>query len=350
MSEHESRQPIEPLDPAEEASAEALARVLADPTLAGSGARERAAACEVAALRRVLGDGPTTAGWSARREARLVRRVLERTTREDLSWRGELRLVAGSVRERVAASPLLRFLAASLLLHLLGGPLVAWWLHRAEAPPDFVLTFDPTPRGPGATGEGAAAEERADVAGHGLGAPALDPDGSARPPADRVENALRRARFALARTRLVVAPGPPGAEEGPEMALLAARSRWLEARAWSEILDERASLERAGTVGLALLADACLDRFAQEGRRPELLNAVLSRLAASAEAAEGGPALRARRAALLERARAYGLWPAPAGFDPEAALDPLSAADLATLHALLAEAGLDPTRVAAAPR
>ena len=66
--------------------------------------------------------------WSPIREGALVGRVLSQTTREDLSWRGDLRLVAGFIRERLAASPILKVVAASLLVHLIALPVVGWYV------------------------------------------------------------------------------------------------------------------------------------------------------------------------------------------------------------------------------
>ena len=58
----------------------------------------------------------------------LVPEVLARTTREDLSWRGDLRLLGGYLRERLSASHALRVAAASLLVHLAVLPVLAYFV------------------------------------------------------------------------------------------------------------------------------------------------------------------------------------------------------------------------------
>lgn len=60
-------------------------------------------------------------------DAVLVARILATTTREDLSWSGDLRLVGGFLRDRLRSSRLLRFVAASLLLHLIALPVLAYY-------------------------------------------------------------------------------------------------------------------------------------------------------------------------------------------------------------------------------
>jgi len=75
-----------------------------------------------------------------RDEARFVDAVLARTTREDLSWRGDLRLLRAFLGERLRASPALRLVAASLALHLVAAPALAWWmLHERPAERAFTL-------------------------------------------------------------------------------------------------------------------------------------------------------------------------------------------------------------------
>jgi len=60
--------------------------------------------------------------------APLTARVLDCTTREDLTWRGDVRLYGRYLRGRLAESAWLRLAAASLLLHLLALPAVAVYL------------------------------------------------------------------------------------------------------------------------------------------------------------------------------------------------------------------------------
>ena len=60
-------------------------------------------------------------------DSELVERILASTTREDLSWRGDLQLVGGFLRQRLRASLLLRVVAASLLLHVVALPVLAYY-------------------------------------------------------------------------------------------------------------------------------------------------------------------------------------------------------------------------------
>ena len=64
--------------------------------------------------------------WSAGREKALLRRILAETTRQDLRLRGDLRLVARFVRQRLGSSPALRALAATVLLGFFVTSLFAW--------------------------------------------------------------------------------------------------------------------------------------------------------------------------------------------------------------------------------
>lgn len=68
---------------------------------------------------------------------RLADAVLARTVREDLGWRGDLRLVRNFVSNRMRSSLILRFAAASLLVHLIALPVIAayraWQADKHEA-------------------------------------------------------------------------------------------------------------------------------------------------------------------------------------------------------------------------
>ncbi len=66
--------------------------------------------------------------------ARVVEGVLGASTRQDLSWRGDLRLVRGFVQRRLAQSPSLRAVAALLLLQVLLAPGVLAFLALRPAP------------------------------------------------------------------------------------------------------------------------------------------------------------------------------------------------------------------------
>ena len=76
------------------------------------------------------------AGERGRERVRqLVDGVLARTTREDPTWRGDLRLVGGFFGSRLRSSLLLRVAAASLLVHLSVLPVLAYyglWQARPE--------------------------------------------------------------------------------------------------------------------------------------------------------------------------------------------------------------------------
>jgi hypothetical protein len=68
----------------------------------------------------------------------LCERALSASTREDLSWRGDLRIVSRYVRDGIRSSPMLRLAAASLVVHLIAIPVVALFM-LAEKPvlPEF---------------------------------------------------------------------------------------------------------------------------------------------------------------------------------------------------------------------
>ena len=70
--------------------------------------------------------------------ASLRDRILSRTTREDLTWRGDLSLYARYLRGRLADSGWYRLAAASLLLHLLALPALAVYVFvTAPDPPEI---------------------------------------------------------------------------------------------------------------------------------------------------------------------------------------------------------------------
>ena len=72
--------------------------------------------------------------------SRLVERSLAASTREDLSWRGDMRDTARFLRDRLRSSAALRLAAASLLLHLAALPVVALYVLTEESePPRFFV-------------------------------------------------------------------------------------------------------------------------------------------------------------------------------------------------------------------
>lgn len=80
-------------------------------------------------------------------ESALVERILAATVRENFDWRGDLALVTNFVRERMRASPWLRFAAALLFIHAAALPVLAWIVLRSEqAAPHFFSALEPLPR------------------------------------------------------------------------------------------------------------------------------------------------------------------------------------------------------------
>lgn len=232
-------------------------------------------------------------------ESSLVERVLARTTREDLSWRGDLRLLRGWVAGRMRASPLLRVLAASLLVHLLALPILAWFGFVREAPEQPSIRVEPPPVPP--------FEERWE---EGLppvtelaAASELDFELSESDPALYVENSLSWARLRLADA----APRFPDAASARESrlgALLRERSRTLGGR--ESRLDPSALSEPAGLLERALVCELLLDRALLSGEAPaELAPALLGLCGARLPVGEAGLVA----AAALARAESYGMLP-----------------------------------------
>lgn len=71
-------------------------------------------------------------GTEVQASAGLASQVLARTTREDLSWRGDVDLIVNHLRRRIAESGWMKLAAASLLLHLLALPALAIYMLVAE--------------------------------------------------------------------------------------------------------------------------------------------------------------------------------------------------------------------------
>jgi hypothetical protein len=289
-----------------------------------------------ALMRELLDDAHVTSAWSTRRELQLVNRILQRTTREDLGWRGELRLVSSYFADRLGGSRALRVLAASLLLHLLAGPFFAWWIYRETREPEYTIGYI------SAEDYAFAEDETPEPVPEELEEVVLDPDElDPGPPAERIENAVRLARFQLCTRRLAVSV-PPGEAVSAEIRLLAARSRWIDERLWPSFLDDPQTLERADLVQVALLTDLLLDRWILSGERASLTSAALERL--ERELARGASS-ESLAGVALARARAYGLWRAARDFDPLACPAPLGQEWLELLRDALDRAGLDPALV-----
>lgn len=99
---------------------------------------------------------------------RLSERILARTTREDLSWRGDLALVGGFLRKRLGESVALRLVAASLLVHLIAAPSLLAYYMLVKPAREVNLSFEMPQRAP------ERVEEEPD---RPIVAPPLDPEG-----------------------------------------------------------------------------------------------------------------------------------------------------------------------------
>ena len=300
---------------------------------------------ELGQLARELGElrGPVTRAlesapeWSPIREGRLVGQVLSKTTRQDLSWRGDVHVLGRFVRERLLQSPALRAVAALLLLQLLAFPLV---LSEAVQTRVVRLFFDRPVEldlDPAELPVASRAPQEAE-----LPAPETDPLDGLDP--TRFENARRRARFALS---TVAAPRATDGLAGDalEIRLLGARSRLLRDAHWTPMLEDPLPAG-ASLPARVLQAEVHLDRLVLRGQRGAVLGAVLNDLALALEEGEGGPDARASlelARGVLDRARAYGAWEAPADFRPEAVELPLAAAWRARLARAAASLGSHPT-------
>jgi hypothetical protein len=325
------------LDRAPEARRE-LAALRADP----------GAAARLAALERLLAGAAAAveAPQDRAREHALAERVLALTTREDLSWRGDLRLVGGFLRERMRESRLARSLAALLVANLTIGPVVAVaWVLVHEPEPQRRLYFHVEPSEPDLR-EDAAAED-AGLAPLPEDVPEIE--GLARIDrlaAQHVENRLRRARYLLAPAHgRVPAPAAeaPGADAPLALRLLDARARTLGGQPWPAWLDDAAWEHGHGgdLTAAALYAELLLDRYARQGDRAPRFHPALAHLAARERSAEadGAPAaVRRLAAAALARAASYGLFEEATA----TAEDPLGAAWRADLADALGELATAP--------
>jgi hypothetical protein len=326
------------------------ARELAALRAEGTGA---ATAARIAALEELLGAAAHAVrapelfppGAEAARRPELVRRILARTTREDLSWRGDLRLVVRHVKERMRESRFTRFVAALLLGNLTLGPVVALaWIVTREPEPELELHFRVEPGGdllPAPDADGA--ERLQPLETDALPLDDLGVVADARTAARR-DNLLRRARYLLAPAHgAVPAPvAPEAAASAPApVRLLDARARILAGGAWPSWLDDARFEGADELLAGALHAEILLDRFALRGERAPRFHAVLEalkRAAADAAADDDGPA-RSLAAHALERAASYGALErgsAPGPLDP---CDPAWTADLA---GALGEMGAEP--------
>lgn len=242
-----------------------------------------------------------------RRGARVARALLERL--EAGTERPSRRSWAERVRADLADSPLLRVLAASLLVHLLALPAVAWYVFGPE--PQAPLRFTFLPR---SVEQGAAPEE------------ALEPQQRFEPEAEagwgpgHVADALRLDRFRLSRT-----DAPSALLEALPSGDRGSVAHWVRARvvAWGTgVRFAPADLERRPDAVLARAAmlEAALDVLLIRPDDP-LARHIAERLASDlthdgVDSADGRGAVDATRT----RAARYGLAPFPPdrieAFDP----------------------------------
>jgi len=226
-------------------------------------------------------------------ERDLVERVLARTTREDLSWRGDLRLVGGFLAARLRSSVVVRIAAASLLVHLCALPLLAMMGFFESAPPGPVIRveppreriFQPQEPEPLVLSEESVRDEGAQIALRG----------------ERyVQNSLRRARRAL-RSGAPLLPAPaPG--ETRAAAILRARCALLSGA--KTPVAPPAPAPDVGLVERSLWCEYLLDRYLVEGTEPRGLTRAVAGLARAELERDPGGLLAA---SALARAASYGL-------------------------------------------
>ncbi len=300
-------------------AAEELAALRSDPRLEES-ARETEA---IVRATQHLADQDSTE-LTPLRESRLVGRILSRTTREDLSWRGDWNLWRRFLLERFHNSNALRVVAASLLVHLLALPFFGTQIFKSPEKP-VVLKFEPADS---ASLEPPAQEPFEPLTETGSSVASID-------------NALRRGRYLLSRTSPLQVPAREALEGAPlEIRLLGERSHGLgtngaegEVSHWVKEAEE---LESADALQTALWAEVLLDGYCLRNEQPAGLAFVLSRLASFADQANGSsPALESLVDLALSRASSYGLWEGSEDFDPEQAAMPFQASWSAPLGEIL---------------
>jgi len=303
MSAHE-----EPLNSEQE-------RWLEDVLAARAPGAKRSSAAELGATAAFLDEAQAelesapASEWSQVREGALVGRILAATTREDLSWRGELRLVGAYVGERLRASVLLRVVAASLILHLAALPVVALWMAGQPAKAPLQISVELPAAEPFA--------EQAPVA-------TTQPDATRDFAAAAADNARRRARYSLSQVK-----GPelsaPLASDSLERKLLHGRSAYLRDRSWEAWWDESNLWSSANEMARVLWVELLLDAYVLEDRFSTELGLYLIELEASELRQDPSLALSRLRSTTLDRARAYGLRRAPQGFEASRVPGPLNA-------------------------
>ncbi|MBK8178894.1 MAG: hypothetical protein IPK67_08405 [Planctomycetes bacterium] len=276
----------------------------------------RRASLEVRALRSLALAIPEPDSSSVERT---VRGALASTLGEDLSWRGDWRVVSRFLGERLRTSRVLRLVAASLLLHLLALPVIGFVLLRRAQENHGVSLWVETPSRELAPAAAPVAEPRRELER----SPAPEAPG---PLSYAIEIAPHPTRLAAARRELLGpgTPAPRGAAGGPrpeatgratpqagatsEPASQAARI--LEARARRLSLGGLDSTLRAPSAGAplflrALWAELLLDDWILSGQPDGRLRPALEALVSERTAQDSSAELALARLA-LDRASAAG--------------------------------------------
>lgn len=232
-------------------------------------------------------------------DARLVASILQRTTRQDPSWRGDLALLGRFVRETLSRSALARAAAVLLLVPLLGAPVLGWMVLRAALRP-----------------EGFSTRIEFRQVEPFLPAAPESPQGEVEFPWDG------EALAEIPQSRTTVVVGVPGEARAAEAR--AAAAQILRGAVWPRLPEDgpfteswarRARAEVAGPPVLArneadlalvgaLEVERLLDLWALQGHAPDGLGVALDRLGRQAQAPLD---VRRLEGLALDRARAYGL-------------------------------------------
>ncbi|MBM3989676.1 MAG: hypothetical protein FJ298_01570 [Planctomycetes bacterium] len=206
----------------------------------------------------------------------LSERVLARTTREDLSRGGDLRLVARFALERVRSSSALRLAAALLVAHLFALPVLAWIVLRAPRRTGEFQTRIETPSEPYFSGEGEREPDLVPNTPLPEGEPRAVEVAAGSDGADWLVSARRSERAAL--VALAPKPWSEGAPTEPLAQLLWLRAARLAGRELPDWVLSRAP--DGAPSRMAIWTEILLDEWALSGARPAHLEAALARLAA----------------------------------------------------------------------
>jgi hypothetical protein len=284
------------------------------------------ASVDLLRVRAALGD---FADESPSLDHALAERVLEQTTREDLSWRGDWRMVARFVSGGMRSSLTLRLVAASLILHLLALPVLAvvLVLQLRESRPVWQINYEPAlveelPLKP------SPREPQREL----VREPEPEPPG---PLSSKLERTTRSERTERARRELLEHGAPalsPLAGAGRIERLLDARSRNLSQSGMDRGLS--APDANAQALELALWAELLMDDWLLSARSDPRLAEALARLIE----APNGAAQLVRRA--LDRASSLGFQPADQPAWVEASKPAFDRAWFVALQQACAEQGL----------